>query len=115
MKKVFSCGLAFMLSACTALEQKHPPPRAPERPPVKVIPAPAQPKPLVDDATIATRLRSALLAEPAMRGSNISISAQNGEVRLRGSVPTETALRKATAIAGKISGVRTVRNQLRIK
>lgn len=115
MKKVFLSGLALMLSACAALEQKSKPAPAPERPPVKVIPAPAQPKPLVDDTTIATRLRSALLAEPAMRGSNISIAAQDGEVELRGTVPTETALRKASAIAGKISGVRTVKNQLKVK
>lgn len=115
MKKVFMSGLALMLSACAVLDQKSAPPRTPERPPVKVVPVPAQPKPLVDDATIATRLRAALLAEPAMRGSNIAIAVDDGEVELRGTVPTETALRKATAIAGKIRGVRTVRNQLKVK
>lgn len=115
MNKVFLSGFALMLSACAALEQKSAPPRPPERPPVKVVPAPAQPKPLVDDTTIATRLRAALLAEPAMRGSNIAIAVDDGEVELRGTVPTETALRKATAVAGKISGVRTVKNQLKVK
>lgn len=115
MKRIFLGSLVLMLSACAALEQKSAPTRTPGRPPVKVVPAPAQPKPLVDDTTIATRLRSALLAEPAMRGSNISIAVEDGEVELRGSVPNETALRKATAVAGKISGVRTVKNQLKVK
>lgn len=115
MNKIFLTGFTLMLSACAVLEQKSAPPRTSERPPVKVVPAPAQPKPLVDDATIATRLRAALLAEPAMRGSNIAISVEDGKVELRGTVPNDTALRKATAVAGKISGVRTVRNQLKIK
>lgn len=116
MKRFYWLSL-FLLTACaqTASRVEPPAPSGERAPAIKVIPAPAQPKPLIDDSAIELRLRAALLAEPAIRGSTISISSNNGEVTLRGTVPSQQALRKAAAIAGKVGGVRTVRNHLKVK
>lgn len=116
MKRLFTLGVMLLVSCAeTPSRVENRTPAGDRSPAIKVVPAPAQPKPLVDDSAIELRLRTALLAEPAIKGSNISISANNGEVELRGSVPNEQALRKASAIAGNVSGVRTVRNHLKIK
>ena len=117
MRTVFCLVIGLLMSACaqTPARVERPAPSGERSAPIKVVPAPAQPKPLVDDAAIELRLKAALLAEPAIRGSTISLSSNNGEVRLSGTVPNETALRKATAIAGKIGGVRAVRNNLKVK
>lgn len=117
MKRVLGPIALAMLAACAQTPSRVDSPATPaERAPaIKVIPAPAQPKPLVDDAAIELRLRAALLAEPAIKGSTISLSSNNGEVELRGTVPNERALRKASAVAGKVSGVRVVRNRLKVR
>lgn len=117
MKPLLWLGVAALLVACaeTPSRVENRIPAGERSPAVKVIPAPAQPKPLVDDSAVELRLRAALLAEPAIRGSTIALSSHNGEVELRGTVPNERARRKASAIAGKVSGVRTVRNHLKIK
>lgn len=117
MKKFLCLFIGLLLTACVQIPARveRPAPSGERSAPIKVIPAPAQPKPLIDDEAIELRLKAALLAEPAIRGSTISLSSNNGEVRLSGTVPNETALRKATAVAGKIGGVRAVRNNLKVK
>lgn len=117
MRKFPCLLIGLLLTACaqTPARVERPAPSGERSAPIKVIPAPAQPKPLVDDQAIEMRLKAALLAEPAIRGSTISLSSNNGEVQLSGTVPNQTALRKATAVAGKIRGVRAVRNNLKLK
>ena len=117
MKKFLWPWIVLLLTACAQIPARveRPAPSGERSAPIKVIPAPAQPKALVDDKAIELRLKAALLAEPAIRGSTISLSSNNGEVQLKGTVPNETALRKATAVAGKIKGVRAVRNKLKVK
>lgn len=117
MKKFLCLFVGLLLTACAQISGRveRPAPSGERNAPIKVIPAPAQTKRLVDDQAIELRLKAALLAEPAIRGSTIALSSNNGEVQLTGTVPNETALRKATAVAGKIGGVRAVRNNLQVK
>ena len=59
----------------------------------------------------------ALLADPAVAGMNvdaIEVDARDGVVTLRGQVATDEALQAAATAAGRIAGVKTVVNELRV-
>ena len=66
----------------------------------------------VDDATIGTKLKAALAADPELSALKINVDTTQGAVRLRGEVKTLALRRKAEDLARKIEGVKSVENQL---
>ena len=66
----------------------------------------------VDDATIGTKLKAALAADPDLSALKINVDTTQGNVRLKGEVKNMTLWRKAADIARKIDGVKSVDNQL---
>lgn len=66
----------------------------------------------VDDATIGTKLKAALAADPELSALKINVDTTQGAVKLRGEVKTITLRRKAEDLARKIEGVKSVDNQL---
>lgn len=56
----------------------------------------------------ATRVKEALEAQPQLRGTSLDVQDNRGAVALRGSVPTESHVRLAQAVAQGINGVKTV-------
>jgi hyperosmotically inducible protein len=66
----------------------------------------------VDDATIGTRLKAALAADPELSALKINVDTTQGNVRLRGEVKNMMLWRKAGDTARKIEGVKSVDNQL---
>lgn len=66
----------------------------------------------VDDATIGTRLKAALAADPDLSALKINVDTTQGAVRLRGEVKSVALRRKAEDMARKIEGVKSVDNQL---
>ncbi len=66
----------------------------------------------VDDATIGTRLKAALAADPELSALKINVDTTQGAVRLRGEVKNIGLRRKAEDLARKIEGVKSVDNQL---
>lgn len=66
----------------------------------------------VDDATIGTRLKAALAADPELSALKINVDTTQGAVRLRGEVKSMALRRKAEDLARKIEGVKSVDNQL---
>src|SRR5476651_1242773 len=70
---------------------------------------------VVDDGVITTKVKAALVAEPATKARNITVVTREGIVQLSGFV--DSAAEKATAseVAQGVRGVKEVRNDLQIK
>jgi len=66
----------------------------------------------VDDATIATKLKAQLAADPDLSALKINVDTNKGAVRLSGEVKSMTLRRKAEDLARKIDGVKSVDNRL---
>ena len=68
----------------------------------------------VDDATITTRVKTALLNDPDVGGLKIDVDTFKGVVTLSGAVKTQAEQQKAIAIARRMDGVRDVKSTLQI-
>lgn len=69
----------------------------------------------IDDATITTRIKTALLNDPDVGGLRIDVDTFKGVVTLSGSVKTKEEEAKAMQIARKIGGVRDVKTTLLVQ
>jgi hyperosmotically inducible protein len=68
----------------------------------------------IDDATITTRVKTALLNDPAVGGLKIDVDTFKGVVTLSGAVKTRQEERTAIALARKIGGVTDVKSTLQV-
>jgi len=68
----------------------------------------------IDDATITTRVKTALLNDPDAGGMKIDVDTFKGVVTLSGSVKTAAEEQKAVAIARRTSGVSDVKSTLQV-
>ncbi len=69
----------------------------------------------VDDATLSTRVKTALLNEPQLGALRIDVNAESGVVTLVGEVKTPAEEQRAVAVARSIGGVRDVRSTLKVE
>jgi hyperosmotically inducible periplasmic protein len=69
----------------------------------------------IDDATITTRVKTALLNDPAVGGLRIDVDTFKGVVTLSGRVKTKEEEAQATALARKVDGVTDVKSTLQIQ
>ena len=70
---------------------------------------------VVDDATITTQVKTALLADKDVSGLAVSVETFKGEVVLTGAVDKQAHLTRATEIAQSVRGVTTVKNLIKLK
>jgi osmotically-inducible protein OsmY len=66
----------------------------------------------IDDATITTKVKSALLNEPGMKSMTISVDTEKGIVTLSGKADTQVKIDKAIKLAEAVEGVQSVSNKL---
>jgi hyperosmotically inducible periplasmic protein len=69
----------------------------------------------IDDATVTTRVKTALLNDPDVGGLRIDVDTFKGVVTLSGAVKSAAERDKAIAIAKKIGGVSDVKSTLQIQ
>jgi hyperosmotically inducible protein len=69
----------------------------------------------VDDSVITTRVKAAVLEDPALKVAEINVETFKGVVQLSGFVSSAAAGAKATEIARRIPGVKSVKNDTRVK
>lgn len=69
----------------------------------------------VDDATITTRVKTALLNEKGMDPTRIDVQTSNGVVTLSGRVKNKDEETKAVAVARGIRGVTDVKSSLQVQ
>jgi osmotically-inducible protein OsmY len=68
-----------------------------------------------DDAAITTRVKKAIYDDPALKVGDISVKTDAKVVQLSGSVKSRAEQRKAAEVAGRVEGVKRVRNDLLVK
>ena len=69
----------------------------------------------VDDGVITTKVKSALLADPNIKSLDIAVVTRKGDVQLSGFVNSQAQIDQAVAIATKVEGVTSVRNEMSVK
>ncbi len=68
-----------------------------------------------DDATITTKVKAAVLAEPGLSALQINVDTKDGNVTLNGTVDTPQLKERAMQIAQAVEGVKAVSDQLVVK
>ena len=69
----------------------------------------------VDDSVITTKVKAAIFNEPSLKVAEINIETFKGVVQLSGFVSSQDAANKAVTLARGVSGVKSVKNDMRIK
>ena len=67
------------------------------------------------DATITTKVKAELIAEPSLKSLDVHVETTNGTVMLSGFVPSQAEVDKAVDVARNVKGVNKVQSSLRIK
>lgn len=67
------------------------------------------------DSAITAKVKTALLNEPNVKGTAINVETYNGTVQLSGFVDSKDMADRAVATASNVSGVKSVKNDMRLK
>lgn len=68
----------------------------------------------VDDTTVTTKVKTALLADPDVPGTAITVETLNGRVQLSGFVDSAEKARRAVELASRVDGVKGVENKISV-
>ncbi|ABA56808.1 periplasmic or secreted lipoprotein [Nitrosococcus oceani ATCC 19707] len=69
----------------------------------------------VDDAWITSKVKSSLLSDPLVSGTDVEVNTYQGVVQLSGFVATEEQSEEAERITRSIKGVKDVENKITVK
>jgi hyperosmotically inducible protein len=69
----------------------------------------------VDDSTITAKVKSAMVRDKDVSASNINVDTNRGTVRLTGTAKSAREADRAEQIARSTSGVKAVRNEIRVQ
>ena len=69
----------------------------------------------VDDAVITTKVKAAILDRPTLKLFDIHVETFKGVVQLRGIVASQSTIDEAVKVARSVNGVRSVKNDMRLK
>jgi len=76
---------------------------------------PAAPMSAADDATITSKVKEAVAADPSLKSTDINVDTKEGVVTLAGTVASDDLKQKATQAAQGVQGVKSVSDQLVVK
>ncbi len=69
----------------------------------------------VDDSVITTKVKAAVFGEPTLKSAEINVETFKGTVQLTGFVSSRAAIDKAVELTRGVKGVKSVRNDMRLK
>ncbi len=69
----------------------------------------------IDDTVITTKVKAAIFNHPSLKVSEISVETFKGEVQLSGFVSSAADMPIAMRLAREVTGVRAVKNDMRVK
>ena len=69
----------------------------------------------VDDSVITTKVKAKILEEPGLKSAEINVETFKGVVQLSGFVSSQANINRAAELARGISGVTSVKNDMRVK
>jgi hyperosmotically inducible protein len=116
-RSVCGIGVVFVLavSAACSRESREDAAKAVEKLPAQAERQLERAASVLDDATITAKVKSALIAEPQLKGLAIDVDTSKNVVTLSGSVASEQARADAERIAKQVEGVAGVKNNLEVK
>lgn len=68
-----------------------------------------------DDSVITSKVKAALLNEPNLNSNEINVETFKGVVQLSGFVSSRAEITRALDIARSVNGVKSVKNDMRLK
>ncbi|HTD03995.1 BON domain-containing protein [Undibacterium sp.] len=68
-----------------------------------------------DDTAITTKVKAAILGDEALKSAEINVETFKGIVQLSGFVSTEARIKRAVEVAQGVKGVKSVKNDMRLK
>lgn len=69
----------------------------------------------IDDTTITTKVKAAVLADSSLKSAEINVETFKGRVQLSGFVNSQADIDRAVALARGVKGVQSVANDMRLK
>ncbi|HEY8035259.1 MAG TPA: BON domain-containing protein [Methylobacter sp.] len=69
----------------------------------------------IDDSAITSKIKALMINDPDLKAGEITVETFKGIVQLSGFVGTRAESQKAAAIARGVSGVKSVKNDIRLK
>lgn len=69
----------------------------------------------IDDSAITTKVKAAIFNEPTLKSAEINVETFKGVVQLSGFVSSQAAESKAVEVARSVGGVKSVKNDMRLK
>lgn len=69
----------------------------------------------VDDSVITTKVKAAILQEPTLKVAEINVETFKGVVQLSGFVQSQADINTAVRVASQVGGVKSVKNDMRLK
>lgn len=69
----------------------------------------------VDDAVITTKVKAAIFEDPMVKVTEVNVETFKGAVQLSGFVSSQAAINKAVEVTRRVTGVKSVKNDMRVK
>ena len=69
----------------------------------------------VDDTAITTKVKAAIFKDDVLKSAEINVETFKGVVQLSGFVSSADAERRAVSVASQVGGVKSVKNDMRLK
>lgn len=69
----------------------------------------------IDDTVLTTKVKAAVLNEPSLKSAEINVETFKGVVQLSGFVGSQSDINKAAEVARGVKGVKSVKNDMRVK
>ena len=69
----------------------------------------------VDDSVLTAKVKAAIFEHPSLKSAEINVETFKGVVQLSGFVSSQAAINKAVQVTRAVSGVKSVKNDMRIK
>ncbi len=69
----------------------------------------------IDDSVLTTKVKAAVFNEPSLKSTEINVETFKGVVQLSGFVNSQADINKAADVARGINGVKSVKNDMRVK
>ena len=69
----------------------------------------------VDDTVLTTKVKAAIFNEPTLKSAEINVETFKGVVQLSGFVNSQADVNKAVTVARGVAGVKSVKNDMRVK
>lgn len=69
----------------------------------------------VDDSVITAKVKTAILKEPTLKSAEINVETFKGQVQLSGFVSSQMNMQRAVELTRGVSGVTSVKDDMRLK